>query len=177
MRKTNVALVVLCSLSLITPTASLVAKKPQLSGLELQQMQSRDFEVPKSVSFPSVMSVLQDSGYRIGSADRDTGLITGSASTKTKMTFVPFIGFGSKKKTPVVSAYIEDRGQNMSRVRLSFVMGKVSNNNSFGGITDEEPILDPAVYQDAFEKINQAIFVRMSLDGPVKPAAPAPQPQ
>ena len=60
----------------------------------------------------------------------------------------------------------------MSRVRLNFVMGKVRNNSSFGGITDETPITDPVVYQDAFEKINQAVFVRMAMDAPpvVKPA-------
>jgi hypothetical protein len=157
------------------PFSGLLAKKPQLSGLALQQIQSRDFEASKSVTFPAVMSVLQDDGYRIGSADRDTGLITGSASTKTKMTWLPFIGFGSSKKTPVVSAYIEDRGPNISRVRLSFVMGKISNNNSFGGVTDEEPILDTTVYQQAFERINQAVFLRLAMDAPVKPAEPAPQ--
>jgi len=80
------------------------------------------------------MSVLQDSGYRIGSADFETGLITAMASTKTKMTWMPFIGFGTSKKTPVVSVFIENRGKAMSRVRLNFVMGKISNNGSFGGV-------------------------------------------
>lgn len=155
---------------------SLAKKKPQPTGLELQQIQARDFEAPKNVTFAAVMSVLQDSGYRIGSADRDTGLITASASTKTKMTWLPFIGLGTSKKTPVVSAFVEDRGPSFSRVRLNFVMGKISNNNSFGGVTDEEPILDPAVYQDAFEKINQAVFVRQSLDAPAPAAVPPVSP-
>lgn len=139
-------------------------KVPEPSGLELQQIQSRDFDAPKNITFAAVMSVLQDAGYRIGAADRDTGLITGAASTKTKMTWLPFIGFGTSKKTPVVSAYIEDRGPGMSRVRLNFVMGKISNNASFGGVTDETPIYDPATYQQAFEKISQAVFVRQALD-------------
>jgi hypothetical protein len=150
-------------------------KVPEPSGLELQQIQSCDFDVPKSITFPAVMSVLQDAGYRIGAADRDTGLITGAASTKTKMTWLPFIGFGTSKKTPVVSAYIEDRGPGMSRVRLNFVMGKISNNASFGGVTDETPIYDPATYQQAFEKISQAVFVRQSLDA-APAAAPPPVP-
>jgi hypothetical protein len=148
-------------------------KKPQLSGLELQQLQSKDFDAPKAVTFPAVMSVLQDSGYRIGSADRDTGLITATASTKTKMTWLPFIGFGTSKKTPVVSAFIEDRGLGMSRVRLNFVMGKITNNNQLGGLSDEEPILDPVVYRDAFEKVSQAVFVRQTLDAQTQPAPSA----
>jgi len=166
-----------CAIALsvvLVPTGAFAKKKPQITGLALQQIQSRDFEVPKSTTFPAVMSVLQDSGYRIGAADRDTGLITASASTKTKMTWLPFIGFGNSKKTPVVSAYIEDRGPNMSRVRLSFVMGKISNNNSFGGVTDEEPINDVTVYQEAFEKINQAVFVRQAMDAPAVPTSAPP---
>lgn len=150
-------------------------KKQELTGLQLQQIQSRDFEVPKNVAFGAVMTVLQDAGYRIGAADRDTGLITGTASTKTKMTWLPFVGFGTAKKTPVVSAYVEEKAASLSRVRLSFVMGKIANNTSVGGVTDEEPITDPTVYRDAFEKIAQAIFVRQSMDAPsVTPSSPTP---
>lgn len=145
------------------------AKKKQMSTLELQQMQSRDLEADKNMVFSSVMTVLQDSGYRIGAADRDTGLITGAASTNTKTTWLPFVGFGRSKKTPVVSAFIEQMTPTVTRVRLNFVMTKVSA-NGFGGGEDEEPILEPQVYQDAFEKIDQAIFVRQSM------AAPAPAP-
>lgn len=151
---------------------AMAAKKPQMSGLELQQIQSKDFEATKKTSFAATMSVLQDAGYRIGSADYDTGLITALASTKSKMTWLPFVGFGRSKKTPVVSAYIEERGALNSRIRLNFVMGKLSSNNlAFGGVTDEEPIYDSAVYQDAFEKISQAIFVRLSLDAPPQAAS------
>jgi hypothetical protein len=175
---TNIRLVFATAfvVAVAAPETALAKKAPQISGLALQQIQSKDFEATKAVTFPAVMSVLQDSGYRIGAADRDTGLITATASTKTKMTWLPFIGFGNSKKTPVVSAYIEDRGPNMSRVRLNFVMGKVTNNSSFGGITDETPITDAIVYQDAFEKINQAVFVRLAMDAPAVPqpvAAPA----
>lgn len=177
MRASILTISLLGSVAISTGAPALAKKQPKLSGLELQQIQAKDFEANKSVVFSAVMSVLQDDGYRIGSADKDTGLITASASTKTKTTWMPFIGFGSSKKTPVVSAYIEDRGPAISRVRLSFVMGKISNNNSFGGVTDEEPIIDPVVYREAFEKINQAVFVRLAMDAPspaVKPAVAAP---
>ena len=80
-------------------------KKPEISSLALQQMQSRDYEVPKAVTFPSVMTILQDAGYRIESADKDTGLITGVASTSSKTTYNFFWGFGQKKRTPVVAAF------------------------------------------------------------------------
>lgn len=155
--------------ALVTCSLPVYAKKKQeMSTLELQQMQSRDLEVEKNIAFSSVMTVLQDSGYRIGAADRDTGLITGSASTNTKTTWLPFVGFGKSKKTPVVSAFVEQISPKMTRIRLNFVMTKISA-NGFGGGEDEEPILDPQVYQDAFEKIDQAIFVRQSMVSPPPP--------
>ena len=83
-------------------------KPPQMSPLALQQLQTRDYEFGKIVSFPAVMTILQDSGYRIQAADKDTGLITATASTNSKMTWAPFVGFGRSKKTPVVSAFIAE---------------------------------------------------------------------
>ena len=144
-------------------------KPPEISGLALQQIQSRDFEVTKEISFPAVMTVLQDSGYRIGDADKDTGLITGTASTKSTTTYNIFWGLGKKKRTPVVSAFIEDRGRG-SRVRLNFVLSTAKNRIYGQASSDEEPINDPAIYRDAFEKIEKEIFVRQAL------AAPAPKP-
>lgn len=151
------------------------AKKPEVTSLELQQLQSREFEVPKDTAFAAVMTVLQDSGYRIGSANRDTGLITGAASTHTKATWMPFVGFGRSKKTPVVSAYIEDRGPNISRVRLNFVMTKDAA-NQYGSSADEDPIVEPSVYQDAFERINKEVFVRQSMKASPSPVSAPTEP-
>ncbi len=166
--------IVLAALVIATPASPSFAKKaPQMTGLELQQMQARDIEATKDIAFAAVMTVLQDAGYRIGSADRDTGLITGMASTGSKMVYSLWTGFGKSKKTPIVSAYIEARGTAASRVRLNFVMAKVKSTIYGSGAQDEEPILDPSTYQQAFEKINQAVFVRQSMDSQtVVPTAP-----
>lgn len=149
------------------------AKAPQLSGLELQQIQARDFETTKDIAFASVMTVLQDAGYRIGSADRDTGLITGTASTSGKTTFNLWFGLGSKKQTPIVSAYVEARGPHMARVRFNFVLTEGKSRNAF---SNETPIVDPAIYKDAFEKVEKEIFVRQSMDAPTPAAPPAATP-
>ncbi|WP_205412223.1 hypothetical protein [Sphingomonas crusticola] len=159
--------------ALISSGAS--AKKPQLSGLELQQIQARDFEASKNVAFAAVMTVLQDAGFRIGSADKDTGLITGIGTSERHMTWVPFVGFGSSKKNPVMTAFIEERGRS-ARVRLNFVMAKVKG-NAYGNWSDEEAINDVAVYKDAFEKIEKEIFIRQAEDAPtaaVASVSPAP---
>jgi hypothetical protein len=159
-------------------TPGMAAKKPHLTSLEIQSMQSREFEVDKDTAFAAVMTVLQDEGYRIGSADKETGLITGAASTTTKTTWLPFVGFGKGKKTPVVSAFIEQRTKATTRVRFNFVMTKNAA-NQYGSSADEEPILDPQVYQDAFVKLDKEIFVRSATKEPATQSAevqPAPAP-
>lgn len=163
------ALALLAVSAMISP--ALAKKAPQMSPLALQQMQTRDYEMGKIVSFPSVMTILQDSGYRIQAADKDTGLITATASTNSKMTWAPFVGFGRSKKTPVVSAFIEDRGRG-SRVRLNFVMAKTKNGAYGASWSDEEPIVDAAVYRDAFERIDREIFTRAALYAPQISPAP-----
>lgn len=145
------------------------AKKQQLDGLELQQIQSHTFEASKNVVFASVVTVLQDSGFRIGSADKETGLLTAIGTSERHMTFVPFVGFGSSKKNPVVTAFIEERGQG-TRVRLNFVMAKVKN-NQYAASSDEQAILDPQVYKDAFEKIDKEVFIRQAENAPARGGA------
>ncbi|HKT84949.1 MAG TPA: hypothetical protein VJQ77_02555 [Novosphingobium sp.] len=146
-------------------------KAAALTGLQLQQIQSHDIEADKSVVFSSVMSVLQDAGYRIQAADLETGLITGLGSSQGKLTYNLFWGFGKSKKTPFVSAYIEKIGPSVTRIRLNFVMAKVKSNLYSSQPQDEEPIIDAAVYKDAFEKVDQAVFLRQSMNTtPQEPA-------
>jgi hypothetical protein len=161
------ALAVAC----LSSSASEAKKKVVMSSLELQQLQSREIEAGKEQVFGAVMSVLQDSGYRIQAADKDTGLITGIASTSSKTTWKPFVGLGKSKKSPIVSAFIEQRSPTTTRVRLSFVMGKISSNFYGAGPQDEEPIYDVAVYQNAFEQINQTVFIRQNMDSPAATVA------
>lgn len=147
--------------------APTLGAQPKLSGLELQQIQAKDLETTPDIAFPAVMTVLQDSGYRIDSADKATGLITAVGSAEQKVTYNIWWGLGSKKKVPIVSAFIEARGPQYTRVRLSFVMSEAKSRKSY---SDEKPVTDPAVYRDAFERIEKEVFVRSAMYS--SPAAP-----
>lgn len=70
----------------MAPIAASAKDKHEPSALELQQLQARDVE-----------------------ADKNSGLITGISSTKSKMTYSLWTGFGKSKKLPIVSAFIESR--------------------------------------------------------------------
>lgn len=134
--------------------------KVNLTPLDIQSMQSRSYEHSKDLVFPSVMSVFQDLGYSINSADINTGLITAESAANSDKALKFWLGITKVSQTKA-NAFIEEIG-NETKVRINFV---VTNKKSFGyGQTDreDEQILTPQPYQNAFEKIENAIFVRSS---------------
>lgn len=135
-------------------------KQAKLTPLEVQALQSREFEVDKSILFASVMSVLQDLGYTIEGADVDTGFIRGNSPTNDRQNFFEVMGGVTSAKNTKVTAFVEQMAGQRSRVRLNFVNTKESS--SWYGQTNKKdsPVLDPKTYQVAWEKIDEAIFVR-----------------
>ena len=142
---------------------------PVLTPLEIQSLQTREFEHDKAVVFASTMSVFQDLGYIVNSADLDTGLITTEspatsdrATFPARLTILPELMVWSDMTSVMqtkATAFIEQIG-NRSRVRLNFVITR--QDSSVHGQTSRQdtPILDATVYQNAFERIENAIFVR-----------------
>ena len=134
--------------------------KVNLTPLDIQSMQSRSYEFAKDIVFPSVMSVFQDLGYSINSADINTGLITAESAADSDKALRFWLGITKVSQTKA-NAFIEEIG-NETKVRINFV---VTKKKSFGyGQTDreDEQILTPQPYQNAFEKIENAIFIRSS---------------
>ena len=134
--------------------------KVNLTPLEIQSIQSRSYEHSKDIVFPSVMSVFQDLGYSINSADINTGLITAESAADSDKKLKFWLGITKVSQTKA-NAFIEEIG-NETKVRINFV---VTKKKSFGyGQTDreDEQILTSQPYQNAFEKIENAIFIRSS---------------
>lgn len=176
----TVAASLIISSTLLATAANASGEDAKPSGLALQQLQSRDVEAPYKIAFSSVMSVLQDAGYVIEQADRDTGLIVANGESKSKMTYNIFWGIGSKTRTARVSATLEEITAGLTKIRLNFV--EVEGKSRQGGIQGQagKMVTDPGVYQAVFEKIEQAVFIRTATNGPAqaKPAtADATQPQ
>ena len=134
--------------------------KITLTPLEIQALQTRSYEQNKEIVFPSVMSVFQDLGYTVNSADKDTGLITAESATASDAASRIWLGITEVSQTKA-TAFIEQIGSNSS-IRLNFVA--TSKKSTAYGRTDRQdtPILDAAVYQNAFERIETAIFMRSS---------------
>jgi hypothetical protein len=128
--------------------------REQPTSLQLQAFQRKEFPTSKTVAFGSVVSVLQDMGYIISSADKETGLITAGSPTKT------VVFFGSHMSNTKANAFVESFGAKRTAIRLTFVESKEGSSGYGMKSKSDKPIYDPIVYQNAFEKIGQAIFVR-----------------
>jgi len=133
-------------------------KQPTMTPMEIQAIQTRDFEHPKDIVFPSVVSVFQDIGYSISNADLATGIIAAESAARNNASMTFWLGVSQVKQTKV-TAFVETIGS-LTKVRLNFV--EVSKSSSSYGQNDRKdtPILDAKVYQNAFEKVDTAIFVR-----------------
>ena len=142
---------------------------PVLTPLEIQSLQTREFEHDKAIVFASTMSVFQDLGYIVSSADLDTGLITTESPATSdravfpaRFTILPELMMWSdvtSVRQTKATAFIEQIG-NRSRVRLNFVVTRQASSVHGQTSRQDTPILDAAIYQNAFERIANAIFVR-----------------
>lgn len=158
----NVSLRIFSIVSLIFVMLAGCATAPQQTktSLQLQAFQSKEFETTLKIGFASVMSVFQDLGYTIEGADFDTGFIT--AHSPTQQTFVPFVG---QKMTHVnATAFVEPMGKNRTKIRLNYVL--VAQTSSGYGMKGQKEIAieEPEKYQESFEKIQKAIFVRENIE-------------
>ena len=144
-------------------SSSHTVNEPTLSPLALQALQTREYETTKDIAFASVLSVLQDAGYIIDGADIETGFITASSPTDAKTTYDPFIwGFGKKSQLTKVTAFIESINAQTSKVRLNFV-DILEKSKSYGiNSRVDTPIEDSVIYENVFEEISKAIFVRQA---------------
>ena len=140
---------------------SCVQSPPAPTSMELQAFQRKQFPTSKEVAFGSVVSVFQDLGYIIKSADKDTGLISASSPSKTSYNFL----FGNTKMSNTgVNAFIETIGE-VTAVRLNFVEVNEGSSGYGQKAKTDTPIYDKVVYQNAFEKISEAIFIREKAQG------------
>lgn len=125
------------------------------TSLELQAIQSREFSAEKKVVFASVLSVYQDLGYSISASDINTGFITAKSPTQHQM------GFGKTiMKDSRTTAFIEDLTPGKTKVRLNFINAEEWSGAYGAKLLQENPVEDAAIYNNAFVKIQEGIFIR-----------------
>ena len=133
------------------------------TSLEIQAYQSRSFEADKKTAFNSAMSVFQDLGYIVNSANLDTGFITAESPTKGAKGSEAFLSFLAGMRVEgrtAVTAFVEELSPKSAKIRLNFVERKKSSGDYGQQANRDDPIQDPKIYQSAFDKISDAIFIR-----------------
>lgn len=138
-----------------------VPPKINQSQMQIQAYQSHEFETTKRIAFDATMSILQDAGFIIESADYETGFITGKGTTQSRLDF----WWGAMNEHIRVTAFIEQRTSLLARVRLNLVESSQRKSvwNLAQDVINEVSVRDPQAYQLLFEKIGQAIFVKKNL--------------
>jgi len=148
--------------------------KPKLNSLQIQAMQTQQFNTSKRNTFNAVMTILQNEGYVIQAANYDTGFITAQSATKNVNSgfgdiFVDalIIGGGgaahpehisyNKSVSAFVTPIKTAKHKSAAKVRLSFVAHKTISGN--GTRTEDQQIIDSSVYKKAFVDIRQQLFV------------------
>ena len=148
-------------LILFTMVGCAAPAKVTQSQMEIQAYQSKEFEATKRVAFDSTMSVLQDSGFIIESADFETGFITGKGTTASRSDF----WWGAMNEHVKMTAFVEQRTSSMARIRVNLVDAAQRKSvwNPAQDVINESGVRDPKVYQELFAKIDQAIFIKKNL--------------
>ena len=152
-------LTTLTFISACSSTHKVIAPK---DAYALQELQTREVESNFKTSYASVLSVLQDAGYIVESADGNAGLITAKSPTTSGTKYSLMWGFGKERKSTRVTAFIEPIGTQYSKIRLNFLEVEVDSNIYGMNSQKDTPIEDPAVYNSIFDKIEEAIFLRQA---------------
>jgi hypothetical protein len=124
------------------------------SGLELQAFQKKEFACSKKTAFAATVSVFQDLGYIVKSASLETGLISAASPTKN------IVFMGSYMSNTEATAFVEEFSPAKTSIRLNFV--NVAESSSGYGMKSRSdiPVETATPYDNAFGKIQEAIFVR-----------------
>lgn len=170
------ALAFATALALCAAPPAFAEKKVALTPMQLQAIQMKEFDAQKAPVFSSVMDVFQDLGYTVASADMNTGFITAESATTNRTSFLEALAEMSSSGNTRATAFIEQMPSGMTRVRLNFVSTK-SMSGAYGrNVRQDKPIQDAVVYQRAFEKVDEALFVRNATNATAPKAALAATP-
>lgn len=160
------------ALTMLATTPAMAKKKVELTSMEIQALQSHDYETSKEVLFASVVSVFQDLGYQLSNADMTSGFITASSPMKNKTSFLDALAKQQGSGNTKVTAFVEQFG-GTARVRLNFVNSKTTSGAWGGGGAEDRPIMDPLTYRVAWDKIDEAVFTRTATRAIAAPATAA----
>lgn len=129
------------------------------SNIDLQAIQTRTVDQSYSVAFASVVSVFQDLGFTIQSADINTGLICSKSTTQLQSPNAFESMFSSAAvimRNTSGTAHVESFGEKSTSIRMSFVSYRKSTYAYGTALEDSKQITDAEFYRDFFREDRQS---------------------
>ena len=168
-------------LSMVACTS--LAPQPEMTPLELQALQTREFAAPYPKAFSATLSVFQDMGYIVDSADKEAGYITGRGKYSPAddegnfWDWLAQMGQTTEESALQVTATVESITPERTQVRINLVAKVTTAEHTAAyhttsedttiyspGYTDRKTqvlaITAPEPYQIFFERLDSAIFIR-----------------
>lgn len=139
-------------------------------SLAERQMQTRKYESKDEAKIISVCAgLLQDMGFNLDESETKLGLITCSKMRSAENAgqiagaiLIALLGGGAtpvdKKQKMRASVVTRPIGEHESYVAVRVTFQRIVWNTQ-GQVTKSESIIDPAVYQEFFDKLSKAIFL------------------
>lgn len=145
--------------------ASCSAVQPELSSLEMQELQARVLDSDKRTVFNASVSVLQDAGYVVRNADFDTGLITAAGETQNNTSLFGILASTTSSIQTTASVFVEPWEFHDTRIRVSFVEAYRSSGQYGQSTSSDSTIFTADVYRNFYQQLDKAIFVRNGTGG------------
>ena len=111
-------------------------------SLEIQEFQTKSFEIDKKTAFSATISVFQDLGFIINSANYEIGFIT-----------------ADNIEMQIATASFEEF-ENTIKIRFNFKIKPKVNNNLFPIASDINLIDERRIYDRFFDKVGETIFIK-----------------
>lgn len=111
-------------------------------SLEIQEFQTKSFEIDKKTAFSSTISVFQDLGFIINSANYEIGFIT-----------------ADNIDMQIATASFEEF-ENTIKIRFNFKIKPKINNNLFPTASEINLIDERRIYDRFFDKVGETIFIK-----------------
>lgn len=132
-------------------------RNDQSARSERRHLQERTVGSSKPVVFASIINALTDLGFRVTAADANTGFITATGGGQERIS-VGLAGLSRDSEVPVVSAFVEERPQGISVVRIVFAKSNLSS--SARGQSGERVISEAGTYHEFFSRLDREIQSR-----------------
>jgi hypothetical protein len=160
----------------------LIDQGPISSPVELQALQTREFEGDKKRLLSTIVTVFQNEGYLINQTDFDIGTVVAKTREETRgirptstlinatpvfvyTDSIPSVSLGAPATVTshrTLSVLVTELSPTKTRVRLTVIAHAKINLPIFNSHEDTDT--NPERYQELFSKIQQALFLQKNLN-------------